>query len=136
MTERPTFVAYTGIEVTEVTPDLARGRLVITPDHHQPYGLVHGGVYCTMVETLASEAGARWAIEAGLAGAVGVANQTDFLRPMSEGVLVGEATPIFRGRSQQLWHVKLTRGEDGIVVAHGQVRLHNLKNKPKPKRSP
>lgn len=130
MTDRPTFVAYTGIEVTEATSDRARGRLVITPDHHQPYGLVHGGVYCTVVETLASVAAAQWAVETGLAGVVGVANQTDFLRPMSEGVLVGEATPVYRGRSQQLWQVKLTRGDDGMLVATGQVRLHNLKKRP------
>jgi len=128
--ERPTFVAHTGIEIIEATPDRAWGRLEITPDHHQPYGLVHGGVYCTVVETLASEAAARWAVEAGLAGAVGVANQTDFLRPMTDGVLVGEATPIYRGRSQQLWQVRLTRGEDGMLVATGQVRLHNLKKRP------
>ncbi|MFQ5523287.1 MAG: PaaI family thioesterase, partial [Acidimicrobiia bacterium] len=77
----------------------------------------------------ASEAAAQWAVETGLAGVVGVANQTDFLRPMSEGVLVGEATPVYRGRSQQLWQVKLTRGDDGMLVATGQVRLHNLKKR-------
>jgi uncharacterized protein (TIGR00369 family) len=130
----PNYVALTGIELTEGTPDRARGRLEITPEHHQPYGLVHGGVHCTMVETLASTGAAMWAMAQGMAGAVGVANQTDFLRPMSEGVLLGEATPIYRGRSQQLWQVNLTREDNGALVAQGQVRFHNLKTLPPDRR--
>lgn len=124
--DRPTFVAHTGIELTSAGPDHAEGRLRIGEDHHQPYGVVHGGVYCTIVETLASTGAAIWAVEQGMAGAVGVSNTTDFLRPMTEGVLVGRATPIHRGRTQQLWEVEVTREGDGKPVAHGQVRLHNV----------
>jgi uncharacterized protein (TIGR00369 family) len=123
----PNYVAHTGIEITEGTPDRARGRLEIGPEHHQPYGLVHGGVHCTVVETLASVGAALWAMDQGMAGAVGVSNHTDFLRSMSDGVLLGEATPIHRGRSQQLWLVRLTREDDGTLIAQGQVRFHNLK---------
>lgn len=124
-TDRPTFVGHSGIELTEASPDLAAGHVVITENHHQPYGVVHGGVYCTLAETLASAGAALWAIQEGMAGAVGVANKTDFLRPTKEGVLAGEATPIHRGRSQQLWQVNMTR-EDGKLVAQSQVRLHNI----------
>ena len=124
-TDRPTFVGHSGIELTEATADLAVGHIVITENHHQPYGVVHGGVYCTLAETLASTGAALWAIQEGMAGAVGVTNKTDFLRPTKEGVLAGEATPIHRGRSQQLWQVNMTR-EDGKLVAQSQVRLHTI----------
>jgi uncharacterized protein (TIGR00369 family) len=61
-----------------------------------------------------------------MAGCVGVSNQTDFLRATRDGVLVGSATPIHRGRTQQLWEVDVVREEDGKLVARGQVRLQNI----------
>lgn len=124
--DRPTYVAHTGIELIDQGPDLATGRLEITEDHHQPYGVVHGGVYCTMIETLASTGAAVWAIEQGMAGAVGLSNKTDFIRATTDGVLIGRAIPIHRGRTQQLWQVDLTREEDGKLAAHGEVRLQNV----------
>ncbi|MCH7581191.1 MAG: PaaI family thioesterase [Acidobacteria bacterium] len=126
--ERPTYVGLSGIELTEASSEFAAGRIEITENHHQPYGMVHGGVYCTLAETLASTGAAIWAVEQGFAGAVGVANKTDFLRATTGGVLIGEATPIHRGRTQQLWQVNITREEDGKLVAQSQVRLHNVNN--------
>ncbi len=124
----PTYVGLSGIELTEASAEVAAGRIEITENHHQPYGMVHGGVYCTLAETLASTGAAMWAVEQGFAGAVGVANKTDFLRATTGGVLIGEATPIHRGRTQQLWQVNITREEDGKLVAQSQVRLHNVNN--------
>ena len=123
---RPNYVGHTGIELTHASPDFASGRLEVSEIHHQPYGLVHGGVYCTLIETLASTGAALWAIEQGMAGAVGLSNQTDFIRATSGGVLIGEATPIHRGRTQQLWLGVATREDDGKVAARGQVRLQNV----------
>lgn len=124
--DRPTYVAHTGIELLETGPDHCTGRIDITPEHHQPYGVVHGGVYCTFIETLASMGAALWAIEQGMAGAMGVSNKTDFLKATTDGVLLGEATPIHRGRTQQLWQVNVTRETDGKLAAQGQVRLQNV----------
>jgi uncharacterized protein (TIGR00369 family) len=121
-----TFVGHSGIELTDASPDHAQGRVVVEDIHQQPYGLVHGGVYTTMVETLASMGAALWAMANGMAGAIGLSNTTDFLRATRSGVLLGEATPIHRGRSQQLWEVAITREGDGKLVAHGQVRLQNI----------
>jgi uncharacterized protein (TIGR00369 family) len=123
---RPTFVTLAGIEVVEGSPEMARGRLVINENHHQPYGVVHGGVYCTLSETIASTGAAIWALEQGMAGAVGVSNTTDFLRATTSGVLIAEATPVHRGRTQQLWRVDITREDDGKLVAQSQVRLQNV----------
>jgi 1,4-dihydroxy-2-naphthoyl-CoA hydrolase len=125
-TTRPTYVTLTGIELTDASVDHCVARIEIVPDHHQPYGVVHGGVYCTLIETVASTGAALWAVEQGLAGAVGLSNKTDFLRPTTEGVLLGRATPIHRGRTQQLWQVDVTREADGKLVAQGQVRLQNV----------
>lgn len=124
--DRPTYVGHIGIELTEASPDRASGRLVINENHHQPYGVVHGGVYCTIAETVASTGAAFWAMEQGMAGAVGVANLTNFIRATTQGVLIAEATPIHRGRTQQLWEVSITREEDGKLAAQSQVRLQNV----------
>ncbi len=100
--------------------------LEITPSHQQPYGVVHGGIYCTLIEAAASTGGAYWAITQGFAGAVGVSNTTDFLRSVRTGRLLVEAEPIHRGRRQQLWQATVTRDSDGKPAARGQVRLQNL----------
>ena len=122
------FVGHTGIVLTDASSDRATGRIEISDKHHQPYGVVHGGVYCALIETLASTGGALWAMENGMAGAVGVNNYTDFLRATKDGALIGEATPIHRGRTQQLWQVTVTREADGKLAARGQVRLQNVKD--------
>ena len=61
-----------------------------------------------------------------MAGSVGLSNSTDFLRSHREGRLDATATPIHRGRSQQLWLVEITRASDGKTVARGQLRTYNL----------
>ncbi len=122
------YVGHTGIEVTEISPDRAVGRIIIGPEHLQPYGLIHGGVHCTLAETLASLGAAFWAVEQGMAGAVGLSNKTDFIKGITEGVIVGEATPIHRGRTHQIWQIFNTREEDGKLLAQSQVRLQNVTN--------
>lgn len=124
--DRPTYVAHSGLELTDASTEHCEGRIEITENHHQPYGAVHGGVYCMMIETLASTGAALWAMDQGMAGAMGLSNKTDFIRATSDGVLTGKATPIHRGRNQQLWQVDITRSQDGKLVAQGQVRLQNV----------
>lgn len=117
------FVDHLGIELTEVTPDLVTARWTAGERHHQPYGIVHGGVHCSVVETLASVAGWAWLGDRGKV--VGVNNNTDFFRAAREGEMSSRATPVHRGRSQQVWLVETTDA-DGRLVARGQVRLQNL----------
>jgi 1,4-dihydroxy-2-naphthoyl-CoA hydrolase len=93
------------------------------PELHQPFGIVHGGVYCSVVETLASVGAAIWYGDRGKV--VGVSNTTDFYRAMTEGSLTSTATPLHRGRSSQVWVVN-TEDAEGRIVARGQVRLQNL----------
>ena len=119
------WVKTLGLEILEANADGLRARWTVTPDHHQPYGIVHGGVYCTVIETIASLAGAVWYGERGQV--VGVSNQTDFLRAVREGELLATASPVHRGRLQQLWLVEI-RDATGRIVARGQVRLQNLES--------
>jgi 1,4-dihydroxy-2-naphthoyl-CoA hydrolase len=120
------FEKVLGLEFTDLNSDSARARLEVTPQLLQPQGLVHGGVYCSMIESMASIAGHVWLNTNGSGGTVvGVNNNTDFLRSISSGTVHGTAEPIHRGRRQQLWVVTITDSDDR-VVARGQVRLQNL----------
>ncbi len=118
------FAEDVGMELVEADGDHVVLDLKITPRLHQPYGIVHGGIHCALVETAASIGAAVWL--GGDGKVVGVSNQTDFLRAVSEGTLRTTATPIHRGRLQQLWAVDIT-DESGRLVAKGQVRLQNLR---------
>ncbi|HKX74758.1 MAG TPA: PaaI family thioesterase [Acidimicrobiia bacterium] len=115
-----------GLQIMEADGRRVVGEIVIEDRHRQPYGIVHGGVYSSMIETLASYGAHVWATEQGWFGAVGLSNTTDFLRAARSGTVQAEATPIHQGRSQQIWQVVVTRTEDGKTVARGQVRLHNI----------
>lgn len=115
-----------GIDYDEATPERVVLSLEIDERHYQPYGLVHGGTYCTLVETAASLGAALSAMERGMIGAVGVSNSTDFYRSHRSGTIHATATPVHRGRTQQVWQVEVTRAEDGALLARGQVRLQNI----------
>jgi 1,4-dihydroxy-2-naphthoyl-CoA hydrolase len=119
------FVAATGFQIVEVTGSRVTGHVDLGPEHHTPWGVVHGGVYCTIIESAAS-IGASTAVADRGQFAVGVNNSTDFLRPMTAGRLEVLAEPVQQGRTLQLWLVTLTRADDGKLVARGQVRLQNV----------
>ncbi len=114
-----------GLKYIEVTPDGGSARLQIHDKLLQPWGIMHGGVYCSMVESLASVSGHVWLSENGGGTVVGVNNNTDFLRAISSGTITAVSTPIHRGRRQQLWLITITDDNDR-VVARGQVRLQNI----------
>lgn len=114
-----------GLEIEELSGERVIGHLDVTPDHHTPWGVAHGGVYATIVET-AGSLGASAAVADRGQFSVGTRNSTDFLRPMVEGRLDVVATPILQGRIQQLWSIELTRHEDGKLIAQGRLRLQNV----------
>jgi 1,4-dihydroxy-2-naphthoyl-CoA hydrolase len=125
MPEAP-FDKELGLAFTEISPDRTRAQLDVVPKLQQPMGIVHGGVYCSIVESLASVAAYTWLNANGGGGSVvGVNNNTDFLRAIGSGMIYGTAIPIHRGRRQQLWQVTIVDSDDRLV-ARGQVRLQNL----------
>ncbi len=114
-----------GLRFLEASGDRIRVEWDAAPELHQPYGIVHGGVYCSVIESIASLGAALWLGERG--NVVGVNNNTNFLRAVRTGRLEAVAEPQHRGRLQQLWRVAIT-DEDGRMVAEGQVRLQNVEN--------
>lgn len=110
-----------GLSFDEVTQDGVTASFEVTPDLQQPYGILHGGVLCTVVESVGSVSGAAW-----YGGpVVGTSNHTNFLRATRSGRLTARSTPVHRGKTQQLWDVDITDA-DGRLVAKGQLRLANL----------
>ncbi len=119
------FDSEIGLEFVELTPDGGSARLQIDEKLLQPWGIVHGGVYCSIIESLASVSGQIWLSENGGGHVAGVNNNTDFLRAISAGTVTAVSVPIHRGRRQQLWLITITYDKER-VVARGQVRLQNL----------
>jgi len=119
------FVRVAGLGFEEIGGSKVRGWIELGEHHHTPWGVVHGGVYATAVESAAS-VGASAAVEERGQFAVGVSNSTEFLRPMKEGRVDVVAEPVMQGRSQQLWQVIITRSDDGKEIARGQLRLQNV----------
>ena len=120
------FVAAAGFDPAETSGTRVTGHADLGPDQHTPWGVVHGGVYCAIIESAAS-IGASTAVADRGQFAVGVNNNTDFLRSMTEGRVDVVAEPVQQGRTQQLWQVLLTRADDGKLIARGQVRLQNVR---------
>jgi 1,4-dihydroxy-2-naphthoyl-CoA hydrolase len=114
-----------GLKYLELTPDGGKAQLQIHDKLLQPWGIVHGGVYCSIVESLASVSAQVWLSANGEGTVVGVNNNTDFLRAISSGTVTAVSIPIHRGRRQQLWQITIT-DETERVIARGQVRLQNL----------
>jgi 1,4-dihydroxy-2-naphthoyl-CoA hydrolase len=119
------FMRLLEIEFDERDAARVTGSVAADARHHQPWGLVHGGLYTAAIETFATT-GAVEAVKDRGQLAVGVTNVTDFIRPHRGGRLQVTATAIQQGRTQQLWQVEMHRPEDGKLVARGQVRLQNV----------
>lgn len=117
------FDSLIGLRITAASEDEVTATFEVRPQLLQPYGLLHGGVLCSVVETVGSVAGATWFGDRG--HVVGTSNHTNFLRAVREGVLTAVASPIHRGRTQQLWTVDI-RDEQDRLVAKGELRVANL----------
>jgi 1,4-dihydroxy-2-naphthoyl-CoA hydrolase len=109
-----------GMRFVTLRADEVELEWTVGPQHLQPFGLVHGGVYCGAVETVAS-VGALAALGPGFQ-VVGVENQTSFLRAVGSGTLRCKGTPVHVGRQFQLWQANVT-DEEGRIVAAGRLRV-------------
>ncbi len=109
MTDSPTgFDAHYGLQLDETGPDEMRAHVDIDERHLQPAGLVHGGLYASIAESLASYGtwlGNQDRFVAGLS------NQTSFLRPILGGTIHAEARRRHRGRTTAVWEVDITDAE-------------------------
>lgn len=110
-----------GFEVLEVTAEAARSRAPVANRLKQPFGLVHGGVYAAMAESLASQATVMGVYEDGNI-AVGLSNHTSFMRPVLEGYVNANARRVHRGATTWVWEVELT-DDDGRLCALSRVTM-------------
>lgn len=113
--------AALGIRYTHIAKGEVRSQIRVNSSHFQPWGVVNGGVYCLLAESAASLGGV---IAAG-APAVGVNNDTNFIKSVSSGVIEATATPVQLGGRTHLWRVDMH--VDGTLVATSQVRLMILR---------
>jgi uncharacterized protein (TIGR00369 family) len=123
------FTELFGVHIHTLTPEEVTASLTVDPACHlHPWGAVHGGVYCTLSETLATLGAQLSALPAGKL-ASGIENHTSFLRQVRDGELRARAVAVNRGRQLHLWSVTITDERDRLV-AHGLVRLALLDGMP------
>ena len=115
------WVKEMGITILTATPDEVTCEWEVTEKHHQGLGIVHGGVHCGVIETLASIGAAMVAHPRGQ-HVVGLENNTSFIRAVRSGRLQAVARPVTRGRLSQVWEAWI-RDEEDRLVAQGRVRL-------------
>jgi uncharacterized protein (TIGR00369 family) len=104
-----------GLEVVEMEDGLVRGRVEVRDALKQPAGLLHGGVYSSIAESLASMA-TYFAVQADGRTAMGLSNQTSFLRPITEGHVHAEARARHRGRTTWVWEVDFTDDDERLCA--------------------
>ena len=116
-----TFDGLYGMRRFDITEESARGEVTVRRELMQPWGLVHGGVYASMAESLAS-----WATALAVAPegniAMGLSNNTSFLRPISAGTIHGLATRRHRGRTTWVWDIDIT-DDEGRLCASSRVTI-------------
>jgi 1,4-dihydroxy-2-naphthoyl-CoA hydrolase len=104
-----------GLELLELSDQLATGRVVVRDELKQPSGLVHGGVYAAIAEALASF-GTAVGVRPDGKRAMGLSNQTSFLRPITQGVIDAKATRKHRGRTTWVWEVEISDDQARLCV--------------------
>jgi uncharacterized protein (TIGR00369 family) len=109
-----------GFELTEAGEDLARGHFEVTDAVRQPMGIVHGGAYAAMAETLASAA--TYVNVQPESIAMGLSNSTSFMRPVSEGTVHAEGRRRHKGRTTWIWDVDFTN-DAGKLCASSRVTM-------------
>ena len=115
-----------GLRFTRVTAEVVEVEVPVGPHLVQPFGVVHGGVYAAIAETVCSVAGAVNVMPTGRT-VVGLDNHTSFLRAVREGLIRGRATAVHLGRRSHVWRAEM-RDEQGTLVAWARVRLMVLES--------
>lgn len=121
MNQLPGWVKEMGVTILAASADEVTCAWEVAEKHLQGYGIVHGGVHCGVIETLASIGAALVALPRGQR-VVGLENTTSFIRAVRTGRLTASARPVTRGRTTQVWEAWV-RDEKQNLVAQGRVRL-------------
>ena len=115
------FDSVYGLQVVDASPKSVTAVVPVGPKVQQPFGIVHGGVYCSIAESLASIGTWLGVRDEGMI-AMGVSNQTSFLRPISSGEIHASASPCHTGRSTWVWDVEM-RDDEGRLCAVSRMTI-------------
>ena len=113
--------AHLGVRIVRASDSEVVLEYDVDDRHRQPYGIVHGGMHCTVVESACSIGAGLHARAAGRS-VVGVENHTSFIHAVRSGRITVTASPMTRGRRSQLWEAT-SRDDQGRIIASGRVRL-------------
>jgi 1,4-dihydroxy-2-naphthoyl-CoA hydrolase len=113
--EASPFDRHYGLEVEEAGDDVVRARVPVERHVTQPLGLVHGGVYASIAEALASLGTNIGVVPRGSVG-LGMSNHSTFLRPVSKGTVHAVARRRHRGRTTWVWDVEMTDDDDRLCA--------------------
>jgi uncharacterized protein (TIGR00369 family) len=113
--EASPFDRHYGLEVDEAGEELVRAHVPVEKHVTQPLGLVHGGVYASIAEALASLGTNFGVVPLGSVG-LGMSNHSTFLRPISQGTIHAVARRRHRGRTTWIWDVELTDDDDRLCA--------------------
>jgi uncharacterized protein (TIGR00369 family) len=109
------FDALYGLELEQVGSDEVRARVAVRDEVRQPFGLVHGGVFASIAESVASIGTAVEVLKQGLT-AMGMSNNTTFLRSITAGTVHAVGRPLHRGRTTWVWDVEITDDDDRLCA--------------------
>jgi 1,4-dihydroxy-2-naphthoyl-CoA hydrolase len=109
-----TFIAHLKIEFTEVGDDYLKAKMPIGPYLMQPIGIMHGGVSCSLAETVGSAA-ANYCVDAKTEYCVGLDINTNHIRPVTSGVLTATAKPYHLGKKTQVWSIEIHDDQNNLV---------------------
>ena len=112
------------IEIIEMSDEKVVATMPVTKKHHQPFGVLHGGVSVVLAESVAS-VGAYLAAPDGFV-AMGIEINANHIRAVREGTVTAVATPVHRGRSTQVWQVEIT-GENEKLICVSRCTLAIVK---------
>jgi 1,4-dihydroxy-2-naphthoyl-CoA hydrolase len=113
-TVKNTMVDHLGIEFLELGDDFIKARMPVDHRTHQPMGLLHGGASVALAETLGSS-GAFLCVDGDKFNVVGLEINANHIRAVRAGWVVGIARPLHRGRTTQLWEIRITDAGDKLV---------------------
>ncbi len=114
------FDALYGLQMEHASPDEVRAHIVVSDHHKQPFGLLHGGVYASIAESMASIG--AWLAAGEGKSAAGSNNNTSFLRPVFGGTIHAVARPRHSGRTTAVWDIEFT-DDDGKLCAISRVTI-------------
>lgn len=113
--DKNTMVEHLGIVFHEMGDDFLKAKMPVDHRTKQPIGIMHGGASCVLAESVGSVA-ANYCVDLTQRYCVGLEINTNHIRPVTEGYVIGTATPIHIGKRTQVWNIEI-RHESGYLVS-------------------